>query len=34
MTEKLPHLEIILPVYNEVKNILPLLKQLDEQPTA
>jgi glycosyltransferase involved in cell wall biosynthesis len=30
MTEsKLPHLEILLPVFNEVKNILPLLKALD-----
>jgi polyisoprenyl-phosphate glycosyltransferase len=28
--EKLPHIEIILPVFNEVKNILPLVKALDE----
>lgn len=26
---KLPHVEIILPIFNEVKNILPLIKELD-----
>jgi glycosyltransferase involved in cell wall biosynthesis len=28
-TTKVPHIEVVLPVFNEVQNILPLLKQLD-----
>jgi dolichol-phosphate mannosyltransferase len=29
-----PHIEVVLPVYNEVRNILPLLKELDKVAAA
>lgn len=34
MKQKHPHIEICLPIFNEVRNILPLLKQLDEVAQA
>ena len=33
-TQNTPHIEVILPVYNEVRNLLPLLKALDRVASA